>query len=54
MAMNGLEIQEAITARVIGRCGVAHPHADLDPRRTALVVVDPQNAFMDDAVGHAV
>ena len=32
----------------------AHPHADLDPRRTALIVVDLQNAFMDDAVGHAV
>jgi len=27
---------------------------DLDPKRTALVVVDLQNAFMDDAIGHAV
>src|SRR3954447_11939788 len=26
----------------------------LDPKRTALVVVDLQNAFMDDTVGHAV
>ena len=43
-----------MTARVIARCGVAHPHADLDPRRTALIVVDLQNAFMDDEVGHAV
>jgi nicotinamidase-related amidase len=33
---------------------MAHPHADLDPKRTALVVVDLQNAFMADAVGHAV
>ena len=43
-----------MTTRVIARCGVVHPHADLDPRRTALIVVDLQNAFMDDEVGHAV
>jgi ureidoacrylate peracid hydrolase len=53
-AMNGLEIPEAIAARVMARCGVAHPHAGLDPKRTALVVIDLQNAFMDDAIGHAV
>jgi ureidoacrylate peracid hydrolase len=52
--MNGLEIPDDITARVMARCGVAHPHADLDPKRTALVVIDLQNAFMDDAIGHAV
>lgn len=34
--------------------GAADPFADLDPTRTALVVVDLQNGFMDDAVGHAV
>jgi len=52
--MNWLDIPESFTARVIARCGTAHPHADLNPARTALVVVDLQNAFMDDAVGHAV
>ncbi len=45
---------EHITARVRARCGTPHPFAELDPRHTALVVVDLQNAFMDDAVGHAV
>ena len=52
--MNGLTIPASVTERVLARCGVEHPHADLDPRKTALVVVDLQNAFMDDAVGHAV
>lgn len=52
--MNGLDIPESVTARVVRRCGVVHPHAELDPRRTALVVIDLQNAFMDDQIGHAV
>ena len=52
--MNWLDIPDNVTARVIARCGSAHPHADLNPRRTALVVVDLQNAFMDEQVGHAV
>src|ERR1700748_1021222 len=52
--MKRLDIPPSITARVMARCGVEHPHADLDPKRTALVVVDLQNAFMDDDVGHAV
>ena len=48
------DVPDHITARVVARCGTPHPFADLDPRRTALVVVDLQNAFMDDEVGHAV
>src|SRR5579863_3221926 len=52
--MIGLDIPEAFTARVIRRCGREHPHEDLRAHRTALVVVDLQNAFMDEAVGHAV
>ncbi len=48
------DIPDHITARVVARCGTPHPFAELDPRRTALVVVDLQNAFMDEAVGHAV
>ena len=45
--MNWFDVPESVTARVVERCGVVHPHADLDPRRTALIVVDLQNAFMD-------
>ena len=52
--MNGFQAPGAIVQRVIARCGSEHPHADLQPKRTALIVVDLQNAFMDDAVGHAV
>src|ERR1700733_1371634 len=48
------DVPDHITARVVARCGTPHPFAELDPRRTALVVVDLQSAFMDDAVGHAV
>jgi ureidoacrylate peracid hydrolase len=54
ITMNGLDIPASVTARVLARCGVEHPHAGLDPARTALVVIDLQNAFMDDAIGHAV
>ena len=53
-AMRGFDVPGVVTQRVLARCGVEHPHANLDPRCTALVVVDLQNAFMDDAVGHAV
>lgn len=52
--MNWLDVSPEITARVVARCGDPHPHADLQPPRTALVVVDLQKAFMDDAIGHAV
>jgi nicotinamidase-related amidase len=52
--MRGFDVPGAVTQRVLARCGVEHPHANLDPRCTALIVVDLQNAFMDDAVGHAV
>lgn len=40
--------------RAIARYGTAHPHADLDPRRTALIVIDLQNAYMIEGMGHAV
>ncbi len=52
--MTWFNVPDAVRQRVIARTGVDHPHADLDPKRTALVVVDLQNAFMDDEVGHAV
>ena len=54
MKLNGATIPDAIVQRVVGRRGVEHVFADLDPRRAALVVIDMQHAFMDDAVGFAV
>ena len=52
--MNGVTFPPSIVERVVARRGTEHVFADLDPARTALVVIDLQNAFMDDAVGHAV
>jgi ureidoacrylate peracid hydrolase len=54
MKLNGVTIPEVIVQRVIERRGVEHSFADLDPVRTALVVIDLQHAFMNDTVGHAV
>ena len=54
MMMNWFDPPDGIVQRVVARTGVQHPHADLDPKRTALVVVDLQIAFMDEQVGHAV
>ncbi|HVH78217.1 MAG TPA: isochorismatase family protein, partial [Stellaceae bacterium] len=54
MKLTGGTIPDDVVQRVIERRGTAHPFADLDPARTALVVIDMQHAFMNDAVGHAV
>ena len=54
MKLNGATIPDVIAERVIARRGTAHSFAGLDPRRTALVVIDLQHAFMNDAVGFAV
>jgi ureidoacrylate peracid hydrolase len=54
MKLNGTTIPQAIVERVVARRGSEHSFADLDPRRTALVVIDLQHAFMNDAVGFAV
>ena len=54
MKLNGATIPDAIVQRVIQRRGVEHSFADLDPAKTALAVIDPQHAFMNDAVGFAV
>jgi ureidoacrylate peracid hydrolase len=54
MKLNGATIPDAVVERVIARRGVEHCFADLDPARTALIVVDLQHAFMNDDVGHAV
>jgi ureidoacrylate peracid hydrolase len=52
--MIGVTFPPSIIQRVVARRGSEHIFSDLDPRRTALVVVDLQYAFMDDAIGHAV
>ena len=52
--MHPFTIPQEVSARVVARCGTPHPFATLHGHRTALVVVDMQNAFMDPAVGHAV
>jgi ureidoacrylate peracid hydrolase len=51
--MHVVNIPNWAVERVIERHGVAHPYADLDPARTALVVVDMQNGFMVEGVAHA-
>jgi ureidoacrylate peracid hydrolase len=50
MKLNGTTIPETIAERVLERRGTPHNFADLDPRRTALVVIDLQHAFMNDAI----
>lgn len=52
--MHTVSIPQSVVDRVVARRGAAHPFTDLDPARTALVVVDLQNGFMMDGVGHAV
>ncbi len=54
MRLKGATIPDSIVERVIARRGAEHCFADLDPARTALVVIDLQHAFMNEAVGHAV
>jgi ureidoacrylate peracid hydrolase len=54
MKLNGTTIPDDMVARIAARRGSEHPFADLDPAKTALVVIDLQGAFMDPAVGHAV
>lgn len=51
--MHKVAIPQTIVDRVIARRGTEHVFDDLDPARTALVVVDLQNAFMMPGVAHA-
>ena len=51
--MHKLSIPQSVIDRVKARHGREHVHADLDPAKTALVVVDMQNAFMLPGVAHA-
>ena len=54
MKLQGATISDTIVERVVARRGAEHSFAELDPARTALVVIDLQHAFMNEAVGHAV
>ena len=51
--MHKIAIPQSIVDRVVARRGTAHPFAELDPQRTALVVVDMQNGFMRADLGFA-
>jgi ureidoacrylate peracid hydrolase len=52
--MIGVTFPPSVIQRVVARRGSEHIFSDLDPKRTALVVIDLQYAFMDDEIGHAV
>jgi ureidoacrylate peracid hydrolase len=51
--MHTVSIPQSVVDRVVARRGREHVHDVLDPARTALVVVDMQNAFMLPGVAHA-
>ena len=44
--MHNVHIPQRVIDSVVARRGTPHPHADLDPSTTALVVIDLQNGFM--------
>jgi len=50
--MHKVSIPQPVVDRVTARRGRAHIYDDLDARKTALVVVDLQNAFMLPGVAH--
>ncbi len=51
--MHNLYISQSVIDRVIARRGREHIFDDLNPSKTALVVVDMQNGFMVPELGHA-
>ena len=51
--MHKLSIPKSVVDRVIARRGREHVYDNLDPAKTALVVVDMQNAFMLPGVAHS-
>jgi ureidoacrylate peracid hydrolase len=51
--MHPLSIPQSVVDRVVSRRGRERVYEDLDPVKTALVVVDMQNAFMLPGVAHA-
>ena len=51
--MHKIAIPSSVVERVIARRGREFVYDNLDPRKTALVVVDMQNAFMLPGVAHS-
>jgi ureidoacrylate peracid hydrolase len=51
--MHKVSIAQSVVDRVIAKRGREHVFEDIEPTRTALVVVDMQNAFMLPGVAHA-
>jgi ureidoacrylate peracid hydrolase len=51
--MHKLDIPQWVTDRIIAKYGREHVYEDLDPARTALCVIDMQNAFMLPEVAYA-
>ncbi|MCP9272746.1 isochorismatase family cysteine hydrolase [Mycolicibacterium arenosum] len=52
--MHDIDIPQWVVERVIAKRGAEHVLTDLDPAKTALVVIDMQNAFMKPEVAFAV
>lgn len=50
--MNGVDMPAWAIDRAYGRRGTAHPFADLDPRTTALVVIDMQVGYLHERGGY--
>ncbi len=51
--MHVVNIPQRVIDTVVERRGMEHPYLNLDPTRTALIVVDLQNGFMVEGVAHA-
>ncbi len=51
--MHKIDMPQWAIDRSLERRGKLHPHENLDPRKTALIVVDLQNAFMVEEVAVA-
>jgi ureidoacrylate peracid hydrolase len=51
--MHKISIPQSVVDRVVRRRGKEHAYEDLAPAKTALVVVDMQNAFMLSGIAHA-
>ena len=51
--MHKMSISQSVIDRVVARRGREHIFDDLDPAKTALIVVDMQNGFMKHEVAHS-
>jgi ureidoacrylate peracid hydrolase len=51
--MHKVNIPQWVTDRIVAKYDREHFYDDLDPAKTALVVVDMQNAFMLPEAAHA-